>query len=97
MQKILELISKSIEELEDDKHFPRDGYDEGIVEGMIIIQKKITKAKEQPNLEVTGVCGICDKEYETYKQATECCSFAKGKGYGDEINPVFQMRRECNS
>jgi len=41
MKKTLELISKTIKELEDDEHFPRDSFDEGILEGMTILQQKI--------------------------------------------------------
>jgi hypothetical protein len=97
MQKILELISKSIKEFEDSESFPKDGFDEGIIEGMSILQKRIVNLQEKQNLEIIGVCGVCNNEYPTYKQATECCMFAKGKGYGNEINPVFQMRRDCRT
>ena len=96
MQKILELIAKTIKEFEDDEFYPRDGFDEGIVEGMIIIEKKLIETAK-PHLKITGVCGVCNKEYPTYKQATECCVFAKGSGYENQLNQVFQVRGNCQT
>ncbi|MFW9871570.1 MAG: hypothetical protein ACFFG0_00540 [Candidatus Thorarchaeota archaeon] len=94
MKIIFDIITKTIEEY--DKN-PIDAYDEGIVEGMIIIKQKLETKLKEKSFETIGVCGVCYREHPTYKQATECCKFAKGSGYEEKLNRVFELRSSCNS
>jgi len=46
-----------------------------------------------PHIIKVGVCGICNTEHKTYRDAVNCCSNLKGEDYCGKINKVFEMRQ----
>lgn len=96
MDRILNVLIKTLKIYKDPP--PKNDFEEGQVDGIITarnaVRLKIDEIhREKLALSVIGVCGLCGQQHPSYKDATECCNHLKGKGYEQEINQVFQVRK----
>jgi hypothetical protein len=99
MQRIQNVITDTIKDYKTSAKM--SDFEAGQLDGIITLGKRIRLKieeiqRQEEQLNISGVCGICYTTYDSYEKASKCCSRLKGKDYEQELNQVFQVRRESN-